>query len=80
LEALRILADQFRKERGLEGGLVVFWDNVVTGWICDLQNPKGWRPGCMAIPANDSPVYEGVYYTVGGNHQDGSKEWKGSAV
>ena len=62
---------EYRQERGYEAGFVVIYNNEIAGWKLNLDNAKGWCPGCIAISAN----FE-CYRATGGNDRDGAIEWR----
>lgn len=70
------LAFEFRDRWATpEGGLVVIFDNVPTGWTCDFSRINSFRPGCFGV-TQDGRVFE----TVGGNYWEGAKQWAGLTV
>ncbi|RRJ97894.1 hypothetical protein Ga0100231_005420 [Opitutaceae bacterium TAV4] len=58
-------------------GYVITFAGEVSGWTWKLLEPvTSWRPGCIAVPADDSPCFE----AVGGNYQDGAARWEDTRI
>jgi len=70
---LKTLADQYRENErpDLKGGVVVIFDNEVSGWMDELRDPQGWEPGCFAVDEDGN-----VWVSVGGNAYDGAESWQ----
>ncbi len=50
----KTMIDEARRYREKEsmvgrGGVVVFFDGEVQGWVNKLRNPEHWQPGCIAV-------------------------------
>lgn len=54
----------------LVGGVVVFYDGKICGWMNRLRDPESWRPGCIAADSNGDH-----WIARGGNEYDGAEEW-----
>ncbi|HAR32534.1 MAG TPA: hypothetical protein DCR95_00110 [Desulfobacter sp.] len=67
------IADEFRQNErpDLKGGVVVIFENEVSGWMNELRDPQHWEPGCVAIDENNK-----MWLAVGGNPYDGAMEWR----
>ena len=67
------LADQYRQNErpDLHGGVVVIFDNDVSGWMNELRDPQSWEPGCSAINEDGQK-----WVAVGGNAYDGAERWE----
>lgn len=63
-------AAKYRLERQLAGGVVVFFDGELNGWMNQLRDPQTWRPGCIALDEQGNQ-----WKSVGGNDYDGAREW-----
>lgn len=70
-EGLHEKALAWKQEHGLVGGVVVFWQGQIQGWVNELRNPEAWVPGCIAM-ASDGTGYE----AKSGNPYDGAKRWE----
>jgi len=71
--AIVVAALDWRKQHGFsnQGGVIVFFDGEVQGWVNELRNPEHWQPGCIAVnEAGDTWV------TVGGDERNGARMWK----
>lgn len=64
-------ANKYRSEIGRDGGVVIFWQGKVQGWVNQLRDPDQWAPGCIAIDEHGDK-----FIAVGGNEADGAEEWK----
>ncbi|MEM5403929.1 MULTISPECIES: hypothetical protein [Paraburkholderia] len=44
-------ARRYREQEALvgKGGVVVFFQGEVQGWVNQLRNPEHWQPGCIAV-------------------------------
>lgn len=74
LKQMKKLAQQFREEHPQipeKKGFVIFWLNQVTAWTLELEEPRRWSPGCIAINA-DGALWE----SRGGNEQAGAERWE----
>ena len=74
LKQMKKLARQFREERPNipeRKGFVIFWLMQVTAWTLDLEDPKRWSPGCIAINSEGA-----LWEAKGGNEQDGAERWE----
>lgn len=74
------LAADWISERGLEyeEGWIFVWGGVVQGWTFPtpyrpfpMPSPTDWRPDTFIID-----VFGRAFIAVGGNDQDGAKEWQ----
>lgn len=67
------IAKKWRHENGYigKGGVVVVFLDVVAGWMNQLRSPEHWMPGCVAVSENAVQ-----YKAVGGDKQNGAKEWQ----
>ncbi|WP_207775109.1 hypothetical protein [Tamilnaduibacter salinus] len=63
-------AANFRSDRDVLGGYVIFYGEEVAGWAADLARPEAWAPGCIAV--DDSG---GEWETVGGDEYNGAANW-----
>lgn len=76
LNAARSLASQYRQDNPqYAGGVVVIFDNEVSGWVNELRDPESWVPGCIAVLADGT-----CYIATGGNAQDGACEWQNAGA
>jgi hypothetical protein len=67
-----VAALDWRRQHGFsnKGGIIVFFDGQVQGWVNELRNPEHWQTGCIAVnEAGDTWV------TVGGDEPNGAKMW-----
>ncbi|MFH5254636.1 hypothetical protein ACGTRS_25715 [Burkholderia semiarida] len=65
-------AQRYREDASLvgKGGVVVFFNGDVQGWVNELRNPEHWQPGCVAV--NE----QGLSWTAaGGCEYDGALMW-----
>lgn len=53
-----------------KGGVVVFFDGQLQGWVNELRNPESWQPGSIAVDES-----ENLFMAVGGNYYDGAESW-----
>ena len=63
-------ASQWREEKERHGGVVVFFNGEVSGWMNELRDPNSWEPNCIAIDASNTQ-----WVAKGGNSYDGALEW-----
>lgn len=73
LKRSKSLASSWRVDNGYQGkgGVVIVFAEKVQGWVNELRDPNHWCPGCFAFDESLN-----TWLTVGGNNQDGAKEWK----
>ncbi len=65
-------AKKWREENeSYQGGVVVFYDNEIQGWVNCLRDPETWRPGCIAVDELGNE-----FVATGGNDQNGAKCWQ----
>ena len=75
---VRAEAAHYRAVWNHQAGVIVIvgsrsagWMNAVAvGWMNELRDPQNWEPGCLAVDC-DGRVFE----SIGGNAQDGAREW-----
>lgn len=63
-------AEQYRKERDKETGVVLFWDGEVYGWKNMLRDAGHERPGVIAIDAQGR-----FFLAEGGSDTHEAKGW-----
>lgn len=65
-------ARQYREQERLvaKGGVVVFFEGEVQGWMNQLRNPDRWRPGCVAVDEAGR-----TWTTIAGNERHGALMW-----
>jgi hypothetical protein len=63
-------AKRFREEFNKAGGVVVIFENEVTGWMNELRDPQHWMPGCIAVDVDGN-----TWLATGGNDTDGATHW-----
>ncbi len=68
-----VMALDWREQHGYlnRGGVVIFFNGEVQGWVDELRNPEHWQPGCIAVD-NDGQSWR----ASGGTKQNGAKVWK----
>ena len=71
LEQAIKLAESYRREEGIDGGIVLVYAGQVYGWKNELREPHQERPGALAVSARNC-----VWLAYGGNDQDGAKSWE----
>jgi hypothetical protein len=66
------VAQNWRKLNGYldRGGVLVFFDGVVQGWVNVLRNPEHWQPGCIAVDERGR-----TWTATGGDGQHGAAKW-----
>ncbi|MDR5809286.1 hypothetical protein [Caballeronia sp. LZ019] len=59
----------YRVQEGLvgKGGLVVFFQGEVQGWVNQLRNFDHWQPGCIAVDEEGHS-----WTTIAGSERDGA--------
>lgn len=69
---MRAQADDYRIRRGLveAGGLIVFWEGEVCGWMQNRQHAEKWCPGCLAVDEY------GRWWIAIGSSGDGAERWE----
>jgi hypothetical protein len=69
--SIKELADKWRLEnKRCVGGVIVFFDGDLCGWVNELRDPHLWRPGCIAIDE-----FGNQFKSVGGTAESGSHDW-----
>lgn len=68
---LRSLAEKYRIQHQLNGGLVVIHKGHVVGWINDLKQPNYWKPGRFAVNETGR-----IWTSVGGSQDEGAESWQ----
>lgn len=63
-------ADQWRDNNDLTGGIVVFFESQIQGWVNVLRDPQQWQPGCIAVDEAGSE-----FVATGGNSYEGADQW-----
>lgn len=64
-------AHRYRVENPrLTGGVIVFRDHKLQGWVNELRNPEHWMPGCIAVDTDGRQ-----WQATGGNDYDGATQW-----
>lgn len=65
-------AMKWRKKYELigKGGVIVFFDGELNGWVDCLRDPHHWRVGVIAIDEAGNR-----FVTVGGDEMNGAKAW-----
>lgn len=65
-------AEQYRQKYGLlaKGGVVVFFNGEVNGWVDRLRDPQHWQAGALAI---DEDGHQ--FVAIGGDYQSGARAW-----
>ncbi|OQW67456.1 MAG: hypothetical protein BVN35_20335 [Proteobacteria bacterium ST_bin11] len=64
------MAGEYRAKSGHAGGVVVVFNDEISGWMNELRDAQHWMPGCIAI---DSTGNEWI--ATGGNDYDGATVW-----
>lgn len=54
----------------ISGGIVVFFNSTISGWVNTLRSPESWCPGCIAVDESGK-----CWKATGGNSYDGALEW-----
>lgn len=72
MENLYIIAKKWRIENGYKnkGGVIVFFNSIVNGWVNELRDPKSWQPGCIAVDESGNQ-----WMATGGNAYNGAAVW-----
>jgi hypothetical protein len=55
------------RKRLLKGGVVVFFQGEIKGWVNELRNAEHWQPGCMAVDEKGL-----TWTTFAGSERDGA--------
>ncbi|MGF6575087.1 hypothetical protein ABH945_007216 [Paraburkholderia sp. GAS333] len=69
------MIDDARRYRGQEslvgkgGGVVVFFQGEVQGWVNQLRNPEHWQPGCIAVDEQGR-----TWTTIAGSEREEGRE------
>ncbi len=65
-------ARRYREQEALvgKGGVVVFFQGEVQGWVNQLRNPDHWQPGCVAVDEQGH-----MWTTIAGSERDGALMW-----
>ena len=65
-------ARRYREQEALagKGGVVVFFQGEVQGWVNQLRNPEHWQPGCIAVDEQGQ-----MWTTIAGSERDGALMW-----
>mgnify|MGYP003624869919 FL=1 len=64
-------ANAFRKERGYQGGYVVFYFDKISGWAQEFPRPQVYVADCIAV---DEAGNEWV--AKGGDDYFGAERWE----
>jgi hypothetical protein len=64
------IAKRFREEFDKASGVVVIFENEVTGWMNELRDPQHWMPGCIAVDVDGN-----AWLATGGNEAGGATHW-----
>ena len=65
-------AKENRRDLATTGHVVIYCGGAV-GWTSDIsKDASGWVPGCLAVPADDGPIY----LATGGTAAHGAKKWE----
>ena len=72
---VKMMIDDARRYREQEtlvgkGGVVVFFQGEVQGWVNQLRNPERWQPGCIAVDEQGH-----TWTAIVGNERDGALMW-----
>jgi hypothetical protein len=65
-------ARRYREQEALvgKGGVVVFFQGQVQGWVNELRNPEHWQPGCVAVDEQGR-----MWKAMEGDAQRGALTW-----
>lgn len=65
-------ARRYREQEALvgKGGVVVFFQGKVQGWVNQLRNPEHWQPGCIAVDEQGR-----MWTTIAGSERNGALMW-----
>lgn len=65
-------ARRYREKESLlgKGGVVVFFQGEVQGWMNHLRNPDHWQPGCIAVDEQGH-----MWTTIAGSERAGALMW-----
>ncbi|MGN3966807.1 hypothetical protein ACS0ZG_31895 [Burkholderia gladioli] len=74
MDAKRMIDDarRYREQEALlgKGGVVVFFQGEIQGWVNKLRNPEHWQAGCIAVDE------QGLSWTaIAGTEYDGALMW-----
>lgn len=62
-------ARDYRDSIGKLGGVVIFYDGEIQGWVNELRDPDQWVPGCIALG-------DGAQWVAsGGDKEHGATHW-----
>ena len=65
------LANQYRKHKNFDGGVITIYKGEVQGWSNELRNPERWAPGCIAVNEDGDQ-----WVTIGGTKYNGAERWE----